>query len=66
MGKGWVEEKIPLIVQNAFAPKETEVTAREMQRCGKKRGTKLDLGGFFLGMYRNFQQTEEIWSDLSN
>lgn len=50
MGKGWVGEKMPLIVQNA--PKETEVSAREGQRGGKKKKikkkrTKLDLGGFF-------------------
>lgn len=34
MGKGWVGEKMPLIVQNAFAPKETEVITREV---GKKK-----------------------------
>ena len=46
MRKGWVEEKISLIVQNAFTPKETEVIAREVKRQNKK-GTKIDMGGFF-------------------
>lgn len=57
MRKGWVEEKISLIVQNAFTPKETEDIAREVKRQDKKKKkTTIDLGGFFLGMYINFQR----------
>lgn len=56
MRKGWVEEKISLIVQNAFTPKETEDIAREVKRQDKKKKNTIDLGGFFLGMYINFQR----------
>jgi len=57
--KGWVEEKISLIVQNAFTPKETEVIARQVKRQSKKMN-QIRFGWTFLGIYRNFLSRESL------
>lgn len=57
MRKGWVEEKISLIVQNAFTPKETEDIAREVKRQDKKKKKHNRFRWIFSGDVHKFPKS---------